>query len=123
MCDGRGLRRWRIPRRPFRRSIPGTRRIAWGCRMPYLRRGPFRAMNGPGTGWMTIESGAGWQPLDILLGLLDLERLELNLFRGQNRDIGSGRLFGGQVLAQALVAAGRTVEGRAAHSLHGYFVL
>jgi acyl-CoA thioesterase-2 len=72
---------------------------------------------------MTIESGASWQPLDMLLGLLDLERLELNLFRGQNRDIGSGRLFGGQVLAQALVAAGRTVEGRAAHSLHGYFIL
>jgi acyl-CoA thioesterase-2 len=75
-------------------------------------------------GRMTIESGAGWQPLDMLLELLDLERLELNLFRGQNRDIGSGRLFGGQVLAQALVAAGRTVEeGRTAHSLHGYFVL
>ncbi len=73
---------------------------------------------------MTIESGAGWQPLDMLLELLDLERLELNLYRGQNRDIGSGRLFGGQVLAQALVAAGRTVEaGRTAHSLHGYFVL
>ena len=73
---------------------------------------------------MTIESGASWQPLDILLGLLDLERLELNLFRGQNRDIGSGRLFGGQVLAQALVAARRTVEGpREAHSLHGYFIL
>jgi acyl-CoA thioesterase-2 len=60
----------------------------------------------------------------MLLELLDLERLELNLYRGQNRDIGSGRLFGGQVLAQALVAAGRTVEeGRTAHSLHGYFVL
>ena len=63
------------------------------------------------------------QPLDLLLDLLQLERLELNLFRGRNRDIGSGRLFGGQVLAQALVAAGQTVEGRAAHSLHGYFLL
>ena len=63
------------------------------------------------------------QPLHILLRLLDLERLELNLFRGLNRDIGSGRVFGGQVLAQALVAAGRTVEGRRAHSLHGYFML
>jgi acyl-CoA thioesterase-2 len=63
------------------------------------------------------------QPLDVLLRLLDLERLELNLFRGQNRDIGSRRVFGGQVLAQALVAAGRTVEGRAVHSLHGYFML
>ncbi|HET7228379.1 MAG TPA: acyl-CoA thioesterase II [Longimicrobium sp.] len=73
---------------------------------------------------MTIESGACWQPLSILLELLDLERLELNLYRGRSRDIGSGRLFGGQVLAQALVAAGRTVdEGRTAHSLHGYFVL
>jgi acyl-CoA thioesterase-2 len=68
------------------------------------------------------EAGAG-QPLDLLLDLLDLERLELNLFRGQNRDIGSGRVFGGQVLAQGLVAAGRTVEGRTAHSLHGYFML
>ena len=71
---------------------------------------------------MSDENGAG-QPLDLLLRLLDLERLELNLFRGHNRDIGSGRVFGGQVLAQGLVAAGRTVEGRQAHSLHGYFML
>ena len=69
------------------------------------------------------DSGAAGEPLEMLLELLDLERLELNLFRGLNRDIGSGRLFGGQVLAQALVAAGRTVEGRTAHSLHGYFML
>ena len=75
-------------------------------------------------GRMTMsDEGAEGQPLDILLRLLDLERLELNLFRGHNRDIGSGRVFGGQVLAQALVAAGRTVEGRAVHSLHGYFML
>lgn len=71
---------------------------------------------------MSDEPEAG-QPLDILLELLRLERLERNLFRGMNRDIGSGRVFGGQVLAQALVAAGETVEGRAAHSLHGYFML
>ncbi|HEX2201747.1 MAG TPA: acyl-CoA thioesterase II [Longimicrobium sp.] len=71
----------------------------------------------------TTDGHGGGQPLDALLELLDLERLELNLFRGQNRDIGSGRVFGGQVLAQALVAAGRTVEGRSAHSLHGYFML
>ncbi|HKP76663.1 MAG TPA: acyl-CoA thioesterase II [Longimicrobiaceae bacterium] len=69
------------------------------------------------------EDGGAAEPLGMLLELLDMERLELNLFRGLNRDIGSGRLFGGQVLAQALVAAGRTVEGRAAHSLHGYFML
>jgi acyl-CoA thioesterase II len=71
---------------------------------------------------MTAPNTAA-EPLKILLDLLDLERLELNLFRGYNRDIGSGRVFGGQVLAQALVAAGRTVEGRQAHSLHGYFML
>jgi acyl-CoA thioesterase II len=72
---------------------------------------------------MSGTGDADGQPLDLLLRLLELERLELNLFRGQNRDIGSGRIFGGQVLAQGLVAAGQTVEGRAAHSLHGYFML
>jgi acyl-CoA thioesterase-2 len=62
--------------------------------------------------------------LDDLLQLLDLEPLEENIYRGQNRDIGSPMVFGGQVLAQALVAARRTVEGpREAHSLHGYFIL
>ena len=59
-----------------------------------------------------------------LLGLLDLEPLEHNIYRGRNRDIGTGRVFGGQVLAQSLVAAQRTVEEqRVAHSLHGYFIL
>lgn len=62
--------------------------------------------------------------LDHLLALLDLEPIEQDIFRGRNRDIGSGRVFGGQVLAQALVAARRTVEAeRIAHSLHGYFIL
>jgi acyl-CoA thioesterase II len=62
--------------------------------------------------------------LDKLLALLDLEKIEHNIFRGLSRDIGSGRVFGGQVLAQALVAAGRTVEEeRTCHSLHGYFIL
>jgi acyl-CoA thioesterase-2 len=56
--------------------------------------------------------------------LLDLEPLEVNIYRGQNRDLGTGRVFGGQVFAQALVAARRTVEGnREAHSAHGYFIL
>ncbi len=62
--------------------------------------------------------------LDDLLDLLDLEPIEHHIFRGRNRPIGSPRVFGGQVLAQALVAAGRTVgEGRFAHSLHAYFIL
>ena len=58
-----------------------------------------------------------------LLALLELEPLEVNIYRGGHRDIGSGRVFGGQVFAQALVAAQRTVEpGRDAHSVHGYFL-
>jgi acyl-CoA thioesterase-2 len=64
------------------------------------------------------------QPLDDLLALLDLEPLEVNIYRGRNRDLGTGRVFGGQVFAQALVAARRTVSGpREAHSVHGYFIL
>jgi acyl-CoA thioesterase II len=64
------------------------------------------------------------EALNGLLDLLDLEPLELNIYRGRSRDIGSGRVFGGQVLAQALVAARRTVEEeRTAHSMHGYFIL
>ena len=63
------------------------------------------------------------EPLNELLALLDLEPLEVNIYRGQNRDIGTGRVFGGQVFAQALVAAQRTVEAaRDAHSVHGYFL-
>ncbi|HEV2132121.1 MAG TPA: acyl-CoA thioesterase II [Longimicrobiaceae bacterium] len=62
--------------------------------------------------------------LGDLLDLLDLEEIEQNIFRGRSRDIGSRSVFGGQVLAQALVAAGSTVEEeRTAHSLHGYFIL
>jgi acyl-CoA thioesterase II len=60
--------------------------------------------------------------LQELLKLLDLERLEDNLFRGQSRDIGAPQVFGGQVLGQALVAASRTVEDRQVHSLHAYFL-
>src|SRR5687768_17683905 len=63
-------------------------------------------------------------PVADLLEVLDLEPLEVNIYRGQNRDIGTGRVFGGQVLAQALVAARRTVDApREAHSVHGYFIL
>jgi acyl-CoA thioesterase-2 len=60
--------------------------------------------------------------LSELVELLRLERLEKNFFRGRSRDIGSERVFGGQVLGQALVAASQTVEGRPVHSLHGYFL-
>jgi acyl-CoA thioesterase-2 len=57
-----------------------------------------------------------------LLSILDLEQLEHNLFRGRSPQDGWQRVFGGQVIGQALVAAQRTVEDRAAHSLHAYFM-
>ncbi|HEY8265489.1 MAG TPA: acyl-CoA thioesterase domain-containing protein, partial [Steroidobacteraceae bacterium] len=60
--------------------------------------------------------------LPEMLKLLDLERIEDNLFRGESRDVGAPQVFGGQVLGQALVAASRTVEGRQVHSLHAYFL-
>jgi acyl-CoA thioesterase-2 len=60
--------------------------------------------------------------LDDLLRLFRLERLEDNLFRGESREIGGRRVFGGQVLGQALTAASRTVTDRAVHSLHAYFL-
>ena len=61
--------------------------------------------------------------VDELLAILDLEQLEINLFRGRSPQVGWQRVFGGQVIGQALVAASRTVDGRGPHSLHGYFLL
>ncbi len=73
--------------------------------------------------------------LDDLIALLDLEPIEVNIFRGVSPDDDRQRVFGGQVAGQALVAAGRTVDGkvgrdgagspggyRAVHSLHAYFL-
>jgi acyl-CoA thioesterase-2 len=62
------------------------------------------------------------QLLEDLIKVMTLERLEMNLFRGQSRDIGSPQVFGGQVLGQALVAATATAEDRVVHSLHAYFL-
>ena len=59
-----------------------------------------------------------------LLKTLDLERLERDLFRGRSPRVGWQRVYGGQVLGQALVAAVRTIEvPHLTHSLHGYFML
>jgi acyl-CoA thioesterase-2 len=58
-----------------------------------------------------------------LVAILDLEPLEVNLFRGRSPQVGWQRVFGGQVIGQALVAAMRTVDGRPPHSLHAYFLL
>ena len=63
--------------------------------------------------------------VDDLLAILDLEQLEQNLFRGRSPQAGWQRVFGGQVIGQALVAACRTVDtaARQPHSLHAYFLL
>jgi acyl-CoA thioesterase II len=60
--------------------------------------------------------------LQDLVELLDLEPLEVNMFRGQSRDLGGKSVYGGQVIGQALVAAARTVEDALPHSLHAYFL-
>jgi acyl-CoA thioesterase-2 len=63
------------------------------------------------------------QILDELVALLALERIEVNLFRGQSQDLGWGAVFGGQVLGQSLSAAVQTVPSdRHVHSLHAYFL-
>jgi acyl-CoA thioesterase-2 len=72
----------------------------------------------------------GWQdapvtatPLQQLVDILDLEPIEVNIFRGRSPDVSLQRVFGGQVAGQALVAAGRTVPAdRPVHSLHAYFL-
>src|SRR6201991_347386 len=60
--------------------------------------------------------------VDDLIDILELEQLEVNLFRGISPDEDRQRVFGGQVAGQALVAAGRTVEHGQVHSLHAYFL-
>ncbi len=69
------------------------------------------------------EVASGQPVLDRLVALLDLERIEENIFRGVSPAQSPVRVFGGQVAGQALVAAGRTVpEERKVHSLHAYFI-
>src|ERR1700728_3525171 len=60
--------------------------------------------------------------LEFLVDLLDLEPIEVNIFRGIQPHEERQRVFGGQVAAQALIAAGRTVEHGRIHSLHSYFL-
>lgn len=72
---------------------------------------------------MSRETGKP-SPMDVVLATLDLEKIETNLFRGNSPQVGWQRVFGGQVIGQALTAAQRTVDGdRFAHSLHAYFML
>ncbi|MBV9846337.1 MAG: acyl-CoA thioesterase II [Kutzneria sp.] len=73
---------------------------------------------------LSVDGVPHGQPvLDRLVALLDLERIEENIFRGVSPDRSPVRVFGGQVAGQALVAAGRTVPAeRRVHSLHAYFI-
>jgi acyl-CoA thioesterase II len=61
--------------------------------------------------------------VQTMLDVLNIEQLEVNLFRGRSPQDRWQRVFGGQVIGQALVAACRTVEGRPPHSMHAYFLL
>jgi len=84
---------------------------------------PRTAEQAAGAGVPEAPVLTGQEALDDLVAHLDLERLEVNLFRGVSPPHSPTRVFGGQVAGQALVAAGRTVEpDRAVHSLHSYFV-
>src|SRR5215207_2612100 len=75
---------------------------------------PARAPSVPAVSQATV---------DALVQLLDLEPIEVNMFRGTSPKEDRQRIFGGQVAGQALVAAARTVEeGRRVHSLHAYFL-
>jgi acyl-CoA thioesterase-2 len=68
------------------------------------------------------EHGGMSASLDFLVNLLDLEPIEVNIFRGIQPHEERQRVFGGQVAGQALMAAGRTVEHGQVHSLHAYFL-
>ena len=60
--------------------------------------------------------------LHDVISLLELERIDDNIFRGESRDIGAPQVFGGQIVGQALSAAHQTVDDRRPHSLHAYFL-
>ncbi len=73
---------------------------------------------------ITCQNREVQSPLDNLIKLLDLEVIEVNIFRGVSPDEDRQRVFGGQVAGQALIAASRTVDDktRHVHSLHAYFL-
>ena len=71
---------------------------------------------------LNSSEGDAVKALASLLELLDLEVLDPNIFRGVSPKDRWQRVFGGQVLGQALVAAARTVEDRQCHSMHAYFL-
>src|SRR5690606_34730895 len=118
--------RHRARRRAPRPRGPKARAASWMTRARSALRGRAHALCAHGAQRFVERYGTPFMPYTVenLLEVLELERLEHDIYRGRNRDIGTGRVFGGQVLAQALIAARNTVEtDREAHSLHGYFIL
>ncbi len=71
---------------------------------------------------MTEPGQTDTDPVGEMISILDLERIEVNRFRGHSPKARSQRVFGGQVIGQALTAAYHTVEDRVCHSLHAYFI-
>ncbi len=71
---------------------------------------------------MSDQDPAPETVIEQLITLLDVEELDRDLYRGSRQPGGVGRVFGGQVIAQALQAAQRSVKDKVAHSLHGYFM-
>src|SRR6202789_285505 len=71
---------------------------------------------------MKVQQWAMSEALEFLVRLLDIETIDVNVYRGINPNEERQRTFGGQVAAQALMAAGRTVERGRVHSLHSYFL-
>ncbi|MEP0519508.1 MAG: acyl-CoA thioesterase II [Hyphomicrobiales bacterium] len=63
-----------------------------------------------------------YNAVDRMMKILDLEQIETDRYRGESPQDGWQRVYGGQVIGQALVAASRTVDGRGLHSLHAYFL-
>ena len=120
------------------RDRRGVQRVALVGRHEALRRqgvgrqsSASRAQRGSGTQAAGRGTDAGdgrlaavQDALDDLVTLLDLEPIEVNIFRGRSPDENRQRVFGGQVAGQALVAAARTVDDpdRLVHSLHAYFL-
>src|SRR5579875_3669960 len=107
------------PRYPesARSSWTGTVRPCWRCARQADNPAAQRSRG-------LVRPGGVSNALDRVLDLLDLEPIEVNIFRGRSPEgERRQRVFGGQVAGQALVAAGRTVPAdRFVHSLHGYFI-
>ena len=91
--------------------------------MPPTTPPPSAVDTPPATGSVGDDPRTARDALARLVALLQLEALEDRLFRGHSHDVGGPAVFGGQVLGQALMAAGRTVQpAHSVHSLHGYFL-